>query len=77
MFINLGKIGLSLKTAPLGFFSNLLRPKCGMKTVDTVFKRNASIHTRHFLIQKAKLEHVSNFGVILLVGIMFIITDLT
>lgn len=72
MFIkNLGKIGQTLKAAQLGFFPNLLKPKCAIKTVDTVFKRNASIHTRHFLIQKARLEHVSSFGVFLLVGIMY------
>lgn len=40
---------------------------CAIKPVQTVLKRNASIHTRHFLIQKAKLEHIDNFGVFLLV----------
>lgn len=70
MFIkNLGKIQQTFKAAPLGLFSNLLGPKCAINTVDTLLKRNASIHTRHILIQKARLEHVSNFGVFLLVGI--------
>lgn len=71
MFVkNFVKIQQTLKIAPVGLFSNLLKPECGMKTVHTLFKRNASIHTRNILIQKAKLEHVSNFGVFLLVGII-------
>lgn len=40
---------------------------CRVKTGKIDFKRNASIHTRHILIQKAKLEHVNNFGILLLV----------
>lgn len=39
-----------------------------VKPVHTIVKRNASIHTRNILIQKAKLEHVDNFGIILLVS---------
>lgn len=41
------------------------------KPVHTIIKRNASIHTRNILIQKAKLEHVDNFGIILLVSYSF------
>lgn len=73
MFIrNLEKVGQTLKAAPLCLFTNPIRSKCIIKSVDTVFKRNASIHTRNILIQKAKLEHVSNYGVFLLVRIFFI-----
>ena len=67
---NLQKIGQIWKASQLGLVHNSLRPKCAIETVDTIFKRNASIHTRHILIQKAKLEHVSNFGVFLLVCII-------
>lgn len=40
----------------------------GNATLQFVAKRNASIHTRNFLIQKAKLEHIDNFGIFLLVS---------
>lgn len=49
----------------------LRRPKkllCTVESTQLVPKRNASIHTRNFLIQKVKLEHVDNFGIFLLVG---------
>lgn len=38
------------------------------KPIQVILKRNASIHTRNILIQKAKLEHISNFGIFLLVS---------
>lgn len=41
---------------------------CGIKPIQTILKRNASIHTRNILIQKAKLEHIDNFGILLLVS---------
>lgn len=43
-------------------------PHYKVKPIQIVFKRNASIHTRNILIQKFRLEHVNNFGVLLLVS---------
>lgn len=37
------------------------------KPVQQIVTRNASIHTRNFLIQKFRLEHISNLGIALLV----------
>lgn len=42
-------------------------PQYKVNPVQIVSKRNASIHTRNILIQKIRLEHVNNFGVLLLV----------
>lgn len=69
---NFGKFKQNLKTASnnLFIFPNNPEAKCFIQTGDTVFKRYASIHTRHILIQKARLEHVSNFGVLLLVNVL-------
>lgn len=66
MFIrSLRKFGETLKSSKV--LPNLFRSTCAVQSVNIVFKRHASIHTRHILIQKARLEHVSSFGVFLLV----------
>lgn len=49
-------------------FFNPKKPICQVNPIHVVAKRDASIHTRHILIQKAKLEHISNFGIVLLVS---------
>lgn len=39
-----------------------------VRPVQLVLKRNASIHTRHILVQKLQLEHITTFGISLLVS---------
>lgn len=56
------------KAVPIGGISNnLTKSLCKVEPVQLMIKRNASIHTRHILIQKLRLEHVDNFGVFLMV----------
>lgn len=49
-------------------FGRKLTALCRTQPVQLVFKRNASIHTRNFFVQKLKLEHTTNFGITLLVS---------
>lgn len=51
---------------------NKTNPFCHIKSIHVISKRHASIHTRNILIQKFKLEHISNFGIFLLVRIQII-----
>lgn len=56
------------KTIPHCRITNNTNILCKVDSIRLVPKRKASIHTRNMLIQKAKLEHIDNFGIFLLVS---------
>lgn len=58
----------AVRGTTFGTLTNTLKSTCQVKPVEIVLKRNASIHTRNILIQKLRLEHINNFGVLLLVS---------
>lgn len=60
---------LTCKSVSLLNVSNSLNGTVGkVKPAQLVIKRNASIHTRGFWIQKLKLEHINNWGIALIVS---------
>lgn len=66
---SLQKIRYITRGASICTIPNTLKSTCQVKPVEIVLKRNASIHKRSILIQKLKLEHINNFGVLLLVSL--------
>lgn len=64
----LDKCRYAIRGTTFGTLINTGKSTCQVKPVEIVLKRNASIHTRHILIQKLRLEHINNYGVLLLVS---------